>query len=303
MQSNILGRTDLRVSRLGFGTSEIGLNLALEDKKNISAIFSYALDNGINFIDTAASYGISEQIIGESISHRRSEFILASKTGHSVLGKDWTYDNIIQSVDKSLRLLKTDYIDIMQLHGTDVTSLEKGDVIRALQDSKAEGKIRFIGYSGGNQDAYWAITSGLFDTIQTSFNIVDQYAKNQFFHEIKKRNIGLIIKRPIANAVWGKNKNSIIYSHIPDYTDEYFQRSRKMKKLISKINYPEDDIFLALKFTLSFEQVQTAIVGTQNIFHLRNNIKIMESKLTISDQVIDELCRIWSDISDEWEQK
>ena len=144
MQSNILGRTDLRVSRLGFGTSEIGLNLSVEDKKNISTIFSYALDNGINFIDTAASYGISEQIIGESISHRRSEFILASKTGHSVLGKDWTYDDIIQSVDKSLRLLKTDYIDIMQLHGTDVTSLEKGDVIRALQDSKAEGKIRFI---------------------------------------------------------------------------------------------------------------------------------------------------------------
>ena len=76
-----------------------------------------------------------------------------------------------------------------------------------------------------------------------------------------------------------------------------------MKKLISKIKYPEDDIFLALKFTLSFEQVQTAIVGTQNISHLRNNIKIMESKLKISDQVIDELCTIWSDISDEWEQK
>ena len=138
MQSNILGRTGLRVSRLGFGTSEIGLNLEIKDKKNISDIFNFGLDNGINFIDTASSYGIGEQIIGECISNRRSEFILASKTGHSVLGKDWTYDNIIDSVNKSLRLLKTDYIDIMQLHGTEISSLEKGDVVRALQDLKAE---------------------------------------------------------------------------------------------------------------------------------------------------------------------
>ena len=303
MQSNILGRTGLRVSRLGFGTSEIGLNLEIKYKKNISDIFNFGLDNGINFIDTASSYGIGEQIIGECISNRRSEFILASKTGHSVLGKDWAYDNIIDSVNKSLRLLKTDYIDIMQLHGTEISSLEKGDVVRALQDLKAEGKIRFLGYSGGNEDLSWAITSGLFETIQTSFNLVDQYAKKNFFDEIKKRNIGLIIKRPIANAVWGKNKNSIIYSHMTDYTDEYFDRSRKMKKLISKIDYPEDDIFLALKFTLNFRQVHTAIVGTKNISHLRNNIKIMESKLNISQEVIDELCRIWSNISNGWEQK
>ena len=90
---------------------------------------------------------------------------------------------------------------------------------------------------------------------------------------------------------------------MPDYTDEYFDRSRKMKKLISKIDYPEDDIFLALKFTLNFRQVHTAIVGTKNISHLRNNIKIMESKLNISQEVIDELCRIWSNISNGWEQK
>ena len=303
MQSNILGRTGLKVSRLGLGTSEIGLNLAINDYKIISDIFNFALDNGIDFIDTASSYGIGEQVIGESLSHRRSEYILASKTGHSIFGKDWNYDTIIDSIDKSLRLLKTDYIDIMQLHGTDISSLEKGDVIRALQDSKAEGKIRFIGYSGGNENAYWAITSGLFDTIQTSFNIVDQYAKDIFFDEVKKRNIGLIIKRPIANAVWGKINNPIIYSHMPNYTDEYFERSRKMKNLISKLDYPKDNIFLALKFTLYFYHVHTAIVGTQNISHLRNNIKIMESKQQISQEVIDELCRIWSDISDGWEQK
>ena len=303
MQTNILGKTGLKISRLGFGTSEIGFNLSNKDNKLISDIFNFSIDNGINFIDTASSYGISEQIIGDHLSHRRSEFILASKTGHSILGNEWTYDSITDSVDKSLRLLKTDYIDIMQLHGTDISSLEKGDVVRALQDSRAAGKIRFLGYSGNNENVIWAITSGLFDTIQTSFNLVDQYAKFKLFDEIKKRNLGLIIKRPLANAVWGTEKKTAIYSHIPEYTFEYFERAKEMISLITELDYPEDYIFLALKFTLFHKEVQTAIVGTQNLSHLKKNIKIMQSNLELSEDIIKEISEIWSQISSDWKQK
>ena len=192
METKRLGRTGMQVGRLGIGLSEVGFNLELTDVDQARSVINQALDSGVNFLDTAACYGISEELVGLVASERRDEYVLATKAGHYLprnQGEDWTYDLVVSSVDRSLNLMKTDHIDLLQLHSCGVEVLEKGEVIRALQDVRASGKTRFIGYSGDNENAKWAVTSGLFDTLQTSFNLVDQSARINLFEDAEERGL------------------------------------------------------------------------------------------------------------------
>ena len=177
MDMNILGNTGLQVSRLGIGLAEIGVQITHEEGSEAARVLNIALDNGINFLDTAGCYGISEELIGNSISHRRDEYILATKCGHATgdyQGESWTAQTIRDSVDRSLERMKTDYLDLVQLHSCSVDILKRGEVTEALLDAQRIGKTRFVGFSGDNESANWAIDSGLFDTLQTTFNLVDQ---------------------------------------------------------------------------------------------------------------------------------
>ena len=127
-------------------------------------------------------YNDSESIVGKSVGHRREEYFLATKAGTGRTtspDSEWTYEKIKTSVEKSLKNLQTDVIDLVQLHSCETHLLEQGDVIRALQDCKIEGKTRFIGYSGDNEAADWAVRSNLFDTLQTSYSLSDQRARSR----------------------------------------------------------------------------------------------------------------------------
>ena len=206
MQTTVLCKTGLEVSRLGFGLSEIGYNVPEGSQQQAQEVLNAALDQNINLLDTAACYALSEEWVGATVSHRRDEFIVATKCGHYLPrgeGEDWTTEVIDESIDHSLRRMKTDHVDIQQLHSCSVEVLERGEVIEALQKNKAAGKTRFIGYSGDNENAEWAVDSGIFDTLQTSFNLVDQKARTTLFDKAEQQGMGVITKRPIGNAVWG----------------------------------------------------------------------------------------------------
>lgn len=137
MDKRQLGKTDMEVTRLGFGLSEIG-SAELSDA-HPGEVLNAALDAGINFLDTAACYGLSEELIGQSVSERRNEFYLATKAGHVVddyQGEAWTAQTIRDSIDRSLKRLKTDYLDLVQLHSCSVTVLERGEAIAALREAQ-----------------------------------------------------------------------------------------------------------------------------------------------------------------------
>ena len=137
------------------------------------------------------------------------EYVLATKCGHvtgGYQGKEWTAQTVTDSIDRSLVRLKTDYVDIVQLHSCGVDVLERGEVIEALLAAKQAGKMRFAGYSGDNEAAAWAIASGHFDTLQTSFNLTDQRARTRLFPQAEEAGMGVIVKRPIANGAWGAAK-------------------------------------------------------------------------------------------------
>lgn len=284
------------VTRLGVGLSEIGFGGISEEVA--AEVLNAALDGGINFLDTAECYNNSEELVGSAVSHRRNEFFLATKTGHvsgGYVGQEWTAQTVSDSIDRSLKRMKTDYVDLMQLHSCSIDVLEKGDVIKVLQKAKQDGKTRYIGYSGDNEAAIWAVNSGIFDTLQTSFNLVDQKARFGLLQRAKEKGMGIIIKRPIANGAWGAAKSP------SDYADEYFERSHKMLALGDLASAPEDRILLATGFTLAHEDVDVAIVGTKTPKYIQSNIKMLE-ELPISETVIAELYRRFETLGKAWPQ-
>ncbi len=286
MEKHILGRTGLSVSRLGVGLAEIGFELTLEEVERAGRVLNTALDNGITFLDTAACYDISEELIGRTIAHRRDEYVLATKAGHvtgGYTGEAWTAQTIRDSIERSLTRMRTDHLDLVQLHSCEVDVLERGEVIAALQEARQAGKTRFIGYSGDNDAALWAVRSGLFDTLQTSFNVVDQNARLYLFGPAKAQRMGIICKRPIANGAWGAET-------LPSaYAAAYYDRAHKMLASGSVPELPDDRILTALGFAFAHAAVDTFIIGTQNPAHLLNNIALVESRLPISHKAVQEL--------------
>jgi aryl-alcohol dehydrogenase-like predicted oxidoreductase len=305
MEQVPFGKTGLNVSKLGIGLSEIGFNLTMGDTEQAANVINSALDAGINFLDTAACYDISEEMIGATVASRRDEFVLATKAGHYLPqgdGEDWTAELITSSIERSLQRMKTDHVELVQLHSCTVDVLEKGDVIRALQDAKVAGKTRFIGYSGDNENAEWAVESGLFDTLQTSFNLVDQGARHKILPGAEKQGMGVIIKRPIGNAVWGAAQDPKPYSHIPEYTAEYYARAQTMLQDGALASEPDDRILLAMGFTYAHPEVDVCIVGTQRPAHMVSNIDLIDNQLPITPETVEELHTRYDRVSGDWRQ-
>jgi aryl-alcohol dehydrogenase-like predicted oxidoreductase len=299
MEKRILGKTGLKVSRLGVGLAEIGHQLTFPDEAQAADVLNTALDAGINFLDTAACYGISEQLIGRTIAHRRQEYVLATKCGHVTGGYDgeeWTAQTVRDSIDRSLRRMQTDYLDLVQLHSCGVEILERGKVIQVLQDAQAAGKTRFIGYSGDNEAAEWAVESGIFDTLQTSFNLVDQRARIHLFPQAKTKGMGIIIKRPIANGAWGASKSP------SEYADKYFERAQVLAEMGSLPGAAEHRILQALGFTFAHDAVDVAIVGTGNADHMKSNIEWVNTKLPIDPAFVREMHRRFEALGQDWAQ-
>ncbi len=300
MEKTAFGKTGFQATRLGVGLAEIGFQLTFAEEERASRVLNAALDAGINFLDTAACYNISEELVGRAVSHRRNDYFLATKAGHvtgGYQGEEWTYRTVADSIDRSLVRMRTDHLDLVQLHSCDVEVLERGDVIRALQDARQAGKTRFIGYSGDNEAGLRAVESGLFDTLQTSFNIVDQRARSRLFGKAEARNMGIITKRPIANGSWGAARSP------SGYADEYFRRSQAMLAEGAIPGAPEDRIALALGFTLAHPEVDTAILGTAKPEHMLANTRLVEAGLRLPTDIVAALHERFERLGTDWEQQ
>lgn len=302
MESTTLGNTGLKVSRLGVGLAELG-GLPADNVETAGRILGAALDGGINFFDTAECYGNSEELIGKTVAHRRSEIVLATKAGHPTTGysgRPWTVKTIMNSIDSSLVKLKTDHLDLVQLHAYDISAPTPDDVIQAVLDAKDAGKTRFLGYSGENEDADWAVRSGLFDTLQSSFNLVDQRARYGLFDLARSKGIGIIGKRPIGNAIWGKAFDIDGDAGLSGTNAERLKRAHTMLEMGPLDGAPQDPIGLALGFVLAHEYVHTAIVGTRSSEHMNSNISTMETVVPLAEGVVEELRRRFDLVGKDW---
>jgi aryl-alcohol dehydrogenase-like predicted oxidoreductase len=265
MQTRPFGNTGLTVSILGLGAGQVGD--ARLPEAEAEQLLNQALDLGLTLIDTARGYGLSEERIGKYLAHRRGEFVLSTKVGYDIPGHaDWTYGCIQASVEAALGRLRTDCLDIVHLHSCGLDVLQRGEVIQALEDARQAGKLRLAAYSGENEALDFAVACGRFQSIETSVNFCDQRGLLGPIALAELRGLGVIAKRPVANAPW-----RFAEWPVGNYAEEYWQRWQAMQLDPHGLDWQE----LALRFTAFAPGVSASIVGTTNLAHLQQNIALL----------------------------
>ena len=266
-----LGRTGLEVTQLGYGSMGLrgprtwGVRVVSEEA---SERFLHAvLDAGINFIDTAPDYGISEERIGKYIGSRRKEYFLATKCGcayrqhddHIEIMHEWKRDILARNIETSLKRMQTDHVDILQFHGGDAETLQREGLVETLFEFRDQGLVRFIGTSSSLPHLPELIALGVFDTFQIPYScLAPQH--HDLIHEAAGTGAGIIlrggiaqggpdaeIQRPAVNDVWAR-------AELDDVLPEGMQRAE-----------------LILRYTLTHPDCHTTIVGTCNLEHLEEN--------------------------------
>jgi aryl-alcohol dehydrogenase-like predicted oxidoreductase len=259
------GATGLEVSALGLGAGPLG-DLALPDR-DAEALLDQALDLGVNLIDTARSYHASEERIGRVLARRRDDVVISTKIGYGIPGHDdWTGACISAGVDAALARLRTDRIDVVHLHSCPLEVLRRDDVVGALTAAVAAGKVRVAAYSGDNDELDFAVASGAFGAVQTSFSLCDQRARGGALAAAAARGLGVIAKRPLANAPWRFTERPSGHD-----TEEYWRRWRALELDPGALDPAE----LALRFAAWFPGVHSAIAGTVSGAHLRRNAEVV----------------------------
>ena len=274
MDIRFFGNSGIKVSALGFGAGQIGdANLSETDAEKLLLT---AVNSGITLFDTARGYGLSEERIGNYLSPHRDKIILSTKVGYGINHvPDWTYDSVLKGIDEALLKMKTDYIDIVHLHSCSKEILWHNGVIDALEKAKSDMKVLVLGYAGENDDLNAAIESNRLGSILSSVNIFDQRIINYKLPKAKSKGMGVIAKRPLANAPWR-------FSDCPigHYCETYWHR---MKAMNLKLDMDFEEA--ALRFSAFIFGVDSVIVGTTNPKHLTRNAEMI-SKGKLDDGVI-----------------
>ena len=279
------GNTGIEVTRLGYGALEI----KHISENEVNNLLNLVLDSGINFIDTSIDYGNSEELIGRHISHRRSDFFLASNCGCPVgLEKDhiFTKDNIVAGINQSLKRMKTDYLDLVQLHTSlSKDEFEKDDVIQTLLDIKKEGKVRFIGSSSTLPFLADHMNMGIFDAFQIPYSGLNRKHEKWISNALKS-GAGTIIRGGVSR---GENENPTNQENKGEWEN---YRKANLDELLDE---GESRTAFILRFTLSHPHLNTTIVGTKNPKHFKENINIA-NKGRLSEDIYEEAKKRLSEI-------
>jgi len=268
-----LGRTGLSVTVLGFGAMDLGGPPAAAEIPDAEAVrvLNAVLDSGINFIDTAGCYGSSEARIGNAISSRRDEFVLATKCGclpGQGMGAKHTYDaaNIRAGIEHSLRSMQTDRIDIAQFHGSLTRpEWEVEGALNELLKLKEEGKVRFIGISGILPNLSEQVDSGVFDVFQIPYSAL-QREHEDIIAKASAAGAGIIVRGGVARGAptdWNKR----YYMLTGDEMSGRWEQAR-LDELLDGMSRME----FMLRFVIAEPALDTTIVGTKNVDHLRDNV-------------------------------
>ena len=297
-----LGRTALQVSEIGFGAWAIGGNKhghsygRTDNAESLQAI-SQALDMGCTFFDTADIYGhgLSEKLLGQALQKRRAECVIATKVGndfyHGPVHKNFDADYIRFAVEKSLQRLRTDYIDLYQLHNPPIMMVQRGEHYEILDELKQAGKIRYYGVSV--HDAYegeMAIHTGKPDAIQIVYNLMRQDAREELFPVAQENDIGLIVREPLANGLLtGK------YTAATTFTDDDFRSTWPREYFLMQVQLAEKFRVLeqpgrrtltqtALRFVLDEPAVAVVIPGIKTPAQARENLAVSDLPALSEDE-------------------
>ena len=278
-----LGRTGLEVTQLGYGAMEVrgrriwGGRPCTDEQAD--TILNAVVDSGINFVDTANDYGKSEMYIGQYIAKRRDEYYLATKCGchmqfagdHDETPHIWTRENIMRNIADSLAKMRTDYVDILQLHNPDVASVENGGLVDILKELQSEGVVKHIGCSSTSPHLATYIDWGVFDVFQIPYSALERQHEN-LITDAAEAGAGIIIRGGVARGEPGSGLGG---------QDRWAKFEEA--KLDELLEDGESRTAFLLRFTLSHPHCHTTIVGTLNPAHLAQNIEVAAKGVLSAD--------------------
>ena len=246
MQYMTLGKTGLRISRLGFG----GIPIQKVDAKKTRELMEELVRQGVNYIDTARGYTVSEAFLGEALCGMRDKFVLATKSMAR------TKEAMAKDIDISLGNLRTDYIDLYQVHNPTLADLEAvcapGGALEALLEAKAAGKIGHIGVTAHMDSVFErALSLDWVETVMFPYNIVETQGE-ALMRQAKEKNVGFICMKPLAGGALENAK-------------------------------------LALRFIAQNDDVSVVIPGMYDVREIRENVAASASEEPLTGEELSEI--------------
>lgn len=306
-----LGNTDITVSEIGFGAWAIGGTAdaagtplgwgRTSDDESLAAI-RRARELGVTFFDTADSYGFgrSESLLGIVLPRKRQDVVIATKVGvvrgeEGRLAKDFSRAHISHAVDGSLKRLRTDYIDLYQLHNPSLDDLRRDDIHEAMDRLQEVGKIRYWGVSITTPDeGIEIIRNGWGYALQVLYNVLNQAPAAELFPLAKEKGYGIIARVPLASGLLaGKFRPDSVFP--ADDVRQNFLTPRRLEEVIPRVDEAKSIIGGtarslaegAIRFTLVDDAVSTVIPGARNVRQVEMNVAADEVR--IPQEVADKL--------------
>jgi aryl-alcohol dehydrogenase-like predicted oxidoreductase len=303
MNYRTLGATGIKVSEIGFGGWAIGGATEAEgvpvgwgnttDDESLAAL-RRARELGVTFFDTADLYGYgrSESLMGIVLSRHRDQVVIATKVGNvrttgGRIIKDFSKRHIFYAIDGSLKRLRTDYVDLYQLHNPSIEDLQRGSIQEAMETLQSLGKIRFWGISISTpQEGITAIRNGWGYALQVLHNILNQAAAKELFPLAAAKNFGIIARVPLASGLLtGKYRMQSTFSGqdvrqnflTPRRLSEALERIAEVKGIVGGGARSLGEA--ALRFVLAEPAVSTVIPGARNPHQVELNAAASEGEL------------------------
>lgn len=293
MKKRMLGSTSIEISELSFGCMSLGN----DENEAIKTIHS-AIDSGINYFDTADLYdfGKNEEIVGKALKGRRDQIILATKVGNvwNNTKDSWSWDpskkHIQHAVKESLSRLKTDYIDLYQLHGGTIEDPYE-ETIEAFEELKKEGLIRHYGISSIRPNVIERFANhSTIQSVMMQYNLFDRRPE-EFFSFLKDHSISVIVRGAVAKGLLTTNwHNKLSSKGYLTYSEQECEQT--IKKLSQILDRDQSLHSIAIQFLLNNDTVSALAIGARNTSQLDENLKAYYSNPLSNEQIsiINSIC-------------
>jgi aryl-alcohol dehydrogenase-like predicted oxidoreductase len=306
-----LGNTDIQVSEIGFGAWAIGgaseasgtpFGWGRTNDDDSLAAIRRARELGVTLFDTADSYGFgrSESLLGIVLSRVRQEVVIATKVGvvrdmDGRLRKDFSREHISHAIDGSLKRLRTDYIDLYQLHNPTIDELRRDDLHEAMNRLQEVGKIRYWGVSiSSPEDGLEIVRNSWGYALQVLYNVLNQAPAEELFPLAKEKGYGIIARVPLASGLLsGKFRTDTVFGQ--DDVRQNFLTPKRLEEVIPRIDEAKSIIGGtarslaegALRFVLASDAVSSVIPGAKNVRQVEMNASADEVR--IPQEIVDKL--------------
>lgn len=273
MEYQFLGKSDLRISRIGFGCMSLK-----PDQKDFNDIIDAAIDKGINYFDTADLYdkGLNETLLGKAFKGKRDKVIIASKAGNQwrADGSGWDWnprkEYILQCANESLKRLQTDYLDLFQLHGGTMED-NIDESIEAFEILLQQGKIRYYGLSSIRPNIIREhIQHGKLVSVMTQYSLLDRRPEEATLNLLKENNIGVVTRGTVALGL-------LIDKKAKPYLNWSEEEVHHAKEIVQKITTDKRGASqIAIRYVLQHPAVTSAIIGMHTLQQLEEAVKTIE---------------------------